>query len=462
MRRIDELLAAARLRDAPLEAFENDEPDGGDLCRRCGGAGFLRRRLPLGHPDFGKPVACACVLDESEQERQSRLLRFSNLGPLARQRFDTLDPRRRAQDSYAAREFEQCVEEARRFAAEPRGWLALSGPSGSGKTHLAAAIANEVIKRGDVAIFMFTPDLLDHLRSSFRPEAEVSYDRLFDHVRNTPLLILDDVDAYNPTPWGREKLLQLVNHRHADSLPTVLTLKTPLTELDERLATRLQDTSLTRVLVTERKTAERYFQVGGMSLEQLQRYAFDNFDPRGSAATPDQRSSLQIAHRAAVEYAASPSGWLVLLGDYGCGKTHLAAAIAQSGLESGRQVFFAVVPDLLDHLRASFGPESTASYDEVFERVRTAPLLVLDDLGAHSSRPWAEEKLFQIVNYRYLERLPTVITGNFRPDEIERRLSSRIWDNQLSNLLIIDAPDYRSGAVPAPSPRPKQRRDRSR
>jgi DNA replication protein DnaC len=458
MRRIDELLDAARLQDASTDAFHEADEAELDLCERCGGAGFLRRRLPLGHPDFGRPVPCACVLNESAQDRQSRLLRFSNLGPLARKRFETFDLSRAANDPYLGRELRACVEEARRFSAEPRGWLAITGPSGSGKTHLAAAIANQVIDRGDVAIFMFTPDLLDHLRSSFRPDAEVSYDRLFDHVRNTPLLILDDVDAYNPTPWGREKLLQLVNHRHAEGLPTVFTLKTPVEELDERLAARLADTSLTRMLVTQRKTAERYRQVGGMGIEQVQRYTLANFDLRGAAATPDQRASLQIAHRAAVEYAESPSGWLVLLGDYGCGKTHLAAAIAGRCLEAGMAVFFAVVPDLLDHLRATFAPESGASYDEVFEQVRRAPMLVLDDLGAHSSRPWAEEKLFQIVNYRYLERLPTVITGNFRPDEIERRLSSRIWDGQLSNVLMIEAPDYRSGAVQAAPRRPRPRR----
>ena len=62
---------------------------------------------------------------------------------------------------------------------------------------------------------------------------------------------------------------------------------------------------------------------------------------------------------------------------------------------------FIVVPDLLDHLRATFSPTSGATLDRVFEQVRTAPLLILDDLGTESATPWAREKLFQLFNHRY-------------------------------------------------------------
>src|SRR4029078_3601947 len=75
-------------------------------------------------------------------------------------------------------------------------------------------------------------------------------------------------------------------------------------------------------------------------------------------------------------------------------------------------VLFAVVPDLLDHLRATFDPTNGVAYDDRFSAIRNSPLLVLDDLGTENTTPWAREKLYQIFNHRYNEQLPTVITSN--------------------------------------------------
>jgi len=57
----------------------------------------------------------------------------------------------------------------------------------------------------------------------------------------------------------------------------------------------------------------------------------------------------------------------VLRGDNGCGKTHLAAAIVNYQYEAGKPAMFQVVPELLDHLRYAFSPDSKVSYDELFE-----------------------------------------------------------------------------------------------
>src|SRR6185503_4067960 len=117
-------------------------------------------------------------------------------------------------------------------------------------------------------------------------------------------------------------------------------------------------------------------------------------------------------------YGDAPAGWLVLTGPYGCGKTHLAAAIANRQIELGNEAFFTVVPDLLDHLRATFGPGSDVTYDELFEAVRNVPLLVLDDLGMQSETSWAREKMFQVLNHRLNAELPTVITTNLSIDDM--------------------------------------------
>ena len=102
-----------------------------------------------------------------------------------------------------------------------------------------------------------------------------------------------------------------------------------------------------------------------------------------------------------------------------------------------------VVPDLLDHLRAAFSPQATTPYDRRFDEIKRAPLLVLDDLGTESATPWAREKLFQLLNFRYSARLPTVITTSARPDDIEPWLRTRMFDLERCQFWGIIAPGYR-------------------
>jgi DNA replication protein DnaC len=109
----------------------------------------------------------------------------------------------------------------------------------------------------------------------------------------------------------------------------------------------------------------------------------------------------------------------------------------------GQPALFVVVPDLLDHLRATFSPTSQVRFDRRFEEVRNSPLLILDDLGTESASPWAQEKLFQLLNYRYNARLPTVITMAQRIEEVDPRLRTRMLDMKLCTVFAILAPSYR-------------------
>jgi DNA replication protein DnaC len=100
----------------------------------------------------------------------------------------------------------------------------------------------------------------------------------------------------------------------------------------------------------------------------------------------------------------------------------------------------------LDHLRATFSPSSQVRFDQRFEEVRRAPLLVLDDLGTESASPWAQEKLFQLFNYRYMARLPTIITMKQKPEEVDPRLRTRMLDVARCTIFAIDVPSYRGSA----------------
>jgi DNA replication protein DnaC len=182
------------------------------------------------------------------------------------------------------------------------------------------------------------------------------------------------------------------------------------------------------------------------NLDRLSHLGFGNFNPNGNEKakfmTLKEKEILHHVVAVCEEFALSQKGWLLLEGGYGCGKTHLAAAIANESVNRGIPTLFITVPDLLDSLRFAYAdPETT--FEQRFEEIRNADLLILDDFGTQNATGWAQEKLFQILNYRYINKLPTVITTNLMLDEIEGRIRSRLQDDEFVNHIRITAPDYR-------------------
>jgi len=418
-------------------------------CPICKGVGFVHPLSDSGRPDFSRVVPCKCSHQELKKEKLAQLQQYSNLGALSRLTFDNLVPTGRYDDAAVQQNFTRAYEAARAFASEPKGWLILVGPSGCGKTHLACAIANCRLSLGQPAFYIGVADLLDHLRSAFSPSSEVAHDELFERVKNAPLLILDDLTMTATTLWAKGKLEHLLDYRFNLNLPTVITTDVPVEEFDDSLRGHLTDSELCNICVIQGKSALTLEHLSSIDLEALCKKTFSNFDYKSLNLAPEERQSLEQAHRNAVNFAKSPEGWLVFMGVNGCGKTHLAAAIANHLRREGKSVLFIVVTDLLDYLRSTFNPESRVSYDELFERIKKAPVLILDDFGEQAATPWAQEKLYQLINYRYNARLATVITTCLSLDEIERRISSRMVDPSLSLVLNINAPDYR-GDIKAP------------
>lgn len=426
-----------------MGTWSRDSQDEGQDCPICKGAGFVHPLLSSGQPDFSQVVPCQCVTRRLRKEKLGYLEKYSNIGPLSQLTFDNLSPKGKKGDAALQERFARGYEAAKAFADEPEGWLVFLGSSGCGKTHLTCAIVNHRLSLGKPAFYIGVADLLDHLRSAFSPTNDITYDELFEQVKNTPLLALDDLQVEASTSWAKEKLEQLLNHRFNARLATVITMDVSLEKLDDRLRSRLSESDFCQVHVIEQCLPPALEGLDGLQLELLRSMTFDTFDHKRLNLSLEQRQNLKQACHLAVDFANSPDGWLVFQGVNGCGKTHLAAAIANHLSEQGKPVFFVVVPDLLDHLRSSFSPDSKISYDEFLEKTKKSPVLILDDFGEQSATPWAQEKLYQLINYRYNARLPTVITTSLSLDEIETRISSRMVDPRLSLVFNIIAPDYR-------------------
>jgi DNA replication protein DnaC len=181
---------------------------------------------------------------------------------------------------------------------------------------------------------------------------------------------------------------------------------------------------------------------------------FDNFEQKL------QPKALQVCKRYTEQFESISSqgkNGLFLFGPSGTGKSHLAFAILNNVLGQV-SVVAGVVPELLDLLR----PKSAKTEAEAKQRnteaekrlelLKDAELIILDDLGAERSSPWVMEKLFLIINARYIEQLPTVITSNIPLEGLEidesgkpvrswERITSRIME--MCYLIPMDGEDYR-------------------
>jgi len=156
----------------------------------------------------------------------------------------------------------------------------------------------------------------------------------------------------------------------------------------------------------------------------------------------------------------------LLMGPSGVGKTHLAVAALKELIKRGHGGLFCDYRELLKEIQASYNPASESTEMGILEPIRTAEILVLDDLGASKPSAWVLDIIGLVLNARYNEKRVTILTTNYS-DEIEssaepvkdpggRRivvkddtLADRIGARMRSRLfemcktVLMDAPDFR-------------------
>jgi DNA replication protein DnaC len=418
-------------------------------CPICHGFGFIQQDLPVNHPEFGKLKMCSCALKSESRILENRLFQLSNLSSFQNMKFESYNPQGRlGLGDDQVNSLKYALNQSIHFSQHLQGWMLLMGGYGCGKTHLAAAIANFVVSLGIPTIFLTVPDLLDWIRYSFG-NTEVSFEQRFEEIKNIQLLILDDLGTQYATPWAQEKLYQVINFRYAKKMATVITTNLDLEDIEGRIRSRLVDPDLvTRVEITAPDYRSPVVDSTHHEMSELHfhnRQTLGNFSLREpEKLSPEEQRSLVKAFKAAQQFAEKPTGWLVFIGSYGSGKTHLAAGIGNYRLALGESPMFVVVPDLLDHLRATFNPSSNSTYDRLFEQIRNCRLLIMDDLGTQSATNWAREKLYQIFNHRYVAELPTIITTTSTMDEMDPRIRSRMLDKRICDIYAIEAPAFRN------------------
>jgi len=165
---------------------------------------------------FGNPTHIPGAIQKLAGVAQ-RLKESSNLGARFMNRtFGNFEVRR---DKNA---YTKCLAYSNRenLFEDNRNSLLIFGGYGTGKTHLAAAIANALIDRSIPVLFGTYSDHLEHIREEFDRNAERRY---LSMMKNTPMLVLDDVGKEKQTDWSNQIMFDVVNFRYEHKLPFILT-----------------------------------------------------------------------------------------------------------------------------------------------------------------------------------------------------------------------------------------------
>lgn len=166
--------------------------------------------------------------------------------------------------------------------------------------------------------------------------------------------------------------------------------------------------------------------------KRFQQRTFPNF----RRDTPDRRRNYEIAKEYADNFAVHSrrGDGLYIEGTNGTGKTHLAAAIALQLISEGVPVICKTSSDLLMDIKKSFDAAGAREH-EILGVYKKVDLLIIDDLGKEQCTDWGVSTLYSILNDRYEDMKPTIITTNYNGESLVRALTPKGMD--ASKILAI-------------------------
>jgi DNA replication protein DnaC len=192
-----------------------------------------------------------------------------------------------------------------------------------------------------------------------------------------------------------------------------------------------------------RRKSEKLFLEAAIPLG-LQRCRLENYVTEGLG------ESVKRARNVAMATARSAHS-LVLAGDVGTGKTHLAAGIVHAALAQGRDALFISAIGYLERLKSTFEKKQTDLYMEMVDHVKSVSCLAVDDFGAERPSVWTIARLYDVINTRVERGAQTIVTTNYtHAGAMIRRLDAdmegakRIVSRLISfGWVIVEGKDYR-------------------
>ncbi|AKI28583.1 DnaC-like helicase loader [Streptococcus phage APCM01] len=184
------------------------------------------------------------------------------------------------------------------------------------------------------------------------------------------------------------------------------------TEQQQKIA---EDLALKSYLLEQKKKREYFLKEFSLYDSELAEASFNNFE----AKTRAQKEDLDFATQQTADYKSGKVGNVVLIGDVGVGKSHLAySMIKELTKDSDKTAAFVNVVDLLAKLKADFQSESDYVY-----RLNDLDYLILDDLGTEKISEWSAGIIYSILNARD----KTIITTNLEPKFLAQKYGKRLY-----------------------------------
>jgi len=118
----------------------------------------------------------------------------------------------------------------------------------------------------------------------------------------------------------------------------------------------------------------------------------------------------------------------IFSGGVGTGKTHLAVGIAINIMSKGNTVLFTSIPIIMRKVKECFNKNAALSERETLELFIFPDLLIIDEIGIQSGSDFEMNFIFEVINSRYGNRLPTLFLTNLTEDEVKLALGVRIFD----------------------------------
>ena len=144
----------------------------------------------------------------------------------------------------------------------------------------------------------------------------------------------------------------------------------------------------------------------------LQNFVIPNDNP---VTRPRLAAAMVTATSFVREFPSGDCLGLLLAGDTGSGKTHLAVGAAKGLMDKGHQCLFFDYQNLLDRIRSTYDKSSGSGDREAYKSAMESDVLVLDDLGSHRVTEWVEDIITSIITYRYNHRKALIVTTNLDP-----------------------------------------------